>query len=185
MFKFVWFLWSTSSLLVGFLQLAGGTNAHTVHGLKKVGLFQTSMSSTCSSLFLSYYILHFPPALRDFCSSDHLVYSDGSSQALIGGVAYGGYARKVLFAFFNPKLLQLWLSHLHILYYVVPLSTNIKFWIFLFQIVGRVLSRIGRNHGGVHIEDYAHHFVEAVAEALALVGTVKSSLMDPSLVTSQ
>lgn len=28
--------------MAGFLQLAGGTNAHTVDGLKKVGLFQTT-----------------------------------------------------------------------------------------------------------------------------------------------
>lgn len=29
-----------SLIMIGFLQLAGGTNAHTVTGLKKHGLFQ-------------------------------------------------------------------------------------------------------------------------------------------------
>ncbi|XP_071720617.1 uncharacterized protein [Rutidosis leptorrhynchoides] len=58
----------------GFLQLAGGTNAHTVDGLRKHNLFQTttirenSESSTASS----------------------------NSNALIGGIAYGGYARKIV-----------------------------------------------------------------------------------------
>lgn len=38
---------------VGFLQLAGGTNAHTVAGLKKHGLFQTkSFSGVVSSLII-------------------------------------------------------------------------------------------------------------------------------------
>lgn len=54
----------------GFLQLAGGTNAHTVDGLKKWGLFKTATSAK---------------------NSPH-----GSSHALIGGIAYGGYARKVV-----------------------------------------------------------------------------------------
>ena len=47
----------------GFLQLAGGTNAHTVDGLRKVGLFRTSSSSSMVaslSHFISAYILvHF------------------------------------------------------------------------------------------------------------------------------
>jgi hypothetical protein len=31
--------------MAGFLQLAGGTNAHTIEGLKKEGLFQTTSLS--------------------------------------------------------------------------------------------------------------------------------------------
>ncbi|XP_047308138.1 uncharacterized protein LOC124911674 isoform X2 [Impatiens glandulifera] len=51
----------------GFLQLAGGTNAHTVDGLKHKRLFQVSK-----------------PGLSV------------STHALIGGVAFGGYARKIV-----------------------------------------------------------------------------------------
>ncbi|XLT90286.1 hypothetical protein HN873_011961, partial [Arachis hypogaea] len=51
----------------GFLQLAGGTNAHTIDGLRKKGLFQTTSI---------------------------VVDSSNSPDALIGGIAYGGYARK-------------------------------------------------------------------------------------------
>lgn len=58
----------------GFLQLAGGTNAHTVDGLKKEGLFQTSISS------------------KETMNSNSI----GSSDALIAGIAYGGYARKIV-----------------------------------------------------------------------------------------
>ncbi|KAM7277626.1 hypothetical protein ACFE04_004760 [Oxalis oulophora] len=47
----------------GFLQLAGGTNAHTVNGLSKEGLFQKA---------------------------------HGADFSLIGGIAYGGYARKIV-----------------------------------------------------------------------------------------
>jgi hypothetical protein len=57
----------------GFYQLAGGTNSYTVDYLKKAGLFQSSNwnSGTATSEMAS------------------------SHQALIGGIAYGGYARKV------------------------------------------------------------------------------------------
>nr|XP_043610420.1 uncharacterized protein LOC122582124 isoform X2 [Erigeron canadensis] len=57
----------------GFLQLAGGTNAHTVEGLRKENLFQTR--SICENLESSLV---------------------SSSNALIGGIAYGGYARKIV-----------------------------------------------------------------------------------------
>ncbi|KAL8139698.1 hypothetical protein V2J09_005719 [Rumex salicifolius] len=50
----------------GFLQLAGGTNAHTVHGLIKEGIFQTSFES------------------------------HGRTSPVISGVAFGGYARKIV-----------------------------------------------------------------------------------------
>ncbi|XLU53118.1 hypothetical protein S245_047766 [Arachis hypogaea] len=53
----------------GFLQLAGGTNAHTIDGLRKKGLFQTTSIAVDSS---------------------------NSADALIGGIAYGGYARKIV-----------------------------------------------------------------------------------------
>ncbi|XP_078444227.1 uncharacterized protein LOC144713504 isoform X2 [Wolffia australiana] len=56
----------------GFLQLAGGTNAHTVNSLKKAGLFRTKSNF------------------------DRVVGSASCSggDAMIGGVAFGGYARK-------------------------------------------------------------------------------------------
>lgn len=63
-----------------------------------------------------------------------------SQQALIGGVAYGGYARKI---------------------------------------VGRVLSRMVTRHGHAHIEDHPEFLFEALQEALALVGPVKSYNLDP------
>ncbi|KAK1374725.1 hypothetical protein POM88_030918 [Heracleum sosnowskyi] len=59
----------------GFLQLAGGTNAHTVDGLRKHRLFQTTTTSTKSE-------------------NKDLRSTSPSSTTLIGGVAYGGYARK-------------------------------------------------------------------------------------------
>ncbi|CAK7326344.1 unnamed protein product [Dovyalis caffra] len=58
----------------GFFQLAGGTNAHTVEGLKREGLFQTTLVAKNSKDKKSI------PA----------------SHALIGGIAYGGYARKIV-----------------------------------------------------------------------------------------
>ncbi|KAG5011719.1 hypothetical protein JHK86_023980 [Glycine max] len=61
----------------GFLQLAGGTNAHTIDGLKKEGLFQTTISEY----------------LHDDTSTTS---SSDSSHALISGIAYGGYARKIV-----------------------------------------------------------------------------------------
>ncbi|XP_021291169.1 uncharacterized protein LOC110421816 isoform X2 [Herrania umbratica] len=91
----------------GFLQLAGGTNAHTVDGLKKRGLFQTHITSGA------------PKQLH----------------SLIGGIAYGGYARKI---------------------------------------VGRVLSSMHSQHGLTSIEHHPEHLLEALKEALYLVGTVKS-----------
>lgn len=61
----------------GFLQLAGGTNAHTVTGLKNKGLLQTT---ACQN------------------STDKAFPSDSPrlSHASISGVAYGGYARKIV-----------------------------------------------------------------------------------------
>lgn len=100
----------------GFFQLAGGTNAHTVEGLKKEGLFQTTLVAENSK------------------DNRSMPTSLASSHALIGGIAYGGYARKI---------------------------------------VGRVLSSMRSQHGLVHIEDYPEHLLQALANALDLVGTVK------------
>nr|XP_023876585.1 uncharacterized protein LOC111989011 isoform X5 [Quercus suber] len=101
----------------GFLQLAGGTNAHTVDGLKKMGLFQTtSITKNPKDEILTASL-------------------PNSLHALIGGIAYGGYARKI---------------------------------------VGRVLSSMQSQYGVARIEDYPEHLLEALREALALVGTVKS-----------
>uniref|UniRef100_A0A0A0KG51 4Fe-4S ferredoxin-type domain-containing protein n=2 Tax=Cucumis sativus TaxID=3659 RepID=A0A0A0KG51_CUCSA len=58
----------------GFLQLAGGTNFHTVDGLKKERLFQSASTIKNSTI-------------EELSSS---------SNALIGGIAYGGYARKIV-----------------------------------------------------------------------------------------
>ncbi|KAK8622502.1 hypothetical protein V6N13_117413 [Hibiscus sabdariffa] len=92
----------------GFLQLAGGTNVHTVNGLKKRGLFQTHITSGAEH--------------------NHL-------HSLIGGIAFGGYARKI---------------------------------------VGRVLSSMRSQHGDTGIEHHAEHLLNALKEALHLVGSVKS-----------
>ncbi|XP_057486294.1 uncharacterized protein LOC130772469 isoform X2 [Actinidia eriantha] len=59
----------------GFLQLAGGTNAHTVDGLKREGLFQVATIPSDETV---------------------LANSSTSLHALVGGVAYGGYARKIV-----------------------------------------------------------------------------------------
>ncbi|KAK4799073.1 hypothetical protein SAY86_024438 [Trapa natans] len=73
----------------GFLQLAGGTNNHTVAGMKKHGLFQTKSFLVASM------------------NEDAEV---GSLQALIGGVAYGGYARKIVGRILNSMQSQHGLS---------------------------------------------------------------------------
>ncbi|CAI0626583.1 unnamed protein product [Linum tenue] len=59
---------------ISFLQLAGGTNAHTADGLRKEGLFQTTLEN----------------------SNDVRSVLASPSSAFIGGVAYGGYARKIV-----------------------------------------------------------------------------------------
>nr|XP_023876583.1 uncharacterized protein LOC111989011 isoform X3 [Quercus suber] len=67
----------------GFLQLAGGTNAHTVDGLKKMGLFQTtSITKNPKDEILTASL-------------------PNSLHALIGGIAYGGYARKVGYSYIH------------------------------------------------------------------------------------
>ncbi|KAF6982834.1 hypothetical protein CFC21_001172 [Triticum aestivum] len=96
---------------LGFYQLAGGTNLYTVDCLKKAGLF---MARTL-------------PGTR---TTEKV----GSQEALIGGIAYGGYARKI---------------------------------------VGRVLRKIPSELGRVRIEDHPGYLLEALQEALSLVGPVK------------
>lgn len=63
----------------GFLQLAGGTNAYTVDGLKREKLFQTT---TLSGIPENESVPSLSPG--------------SSNNALIGGIAFGGYARKVV-----------------------------------------------------------------------------------------
>ncbi|XP_066362926.1 uncharacterized protein [Miscanthus floridulus] len=102
----------------GFYQLAGGTNAYTIDCLKKAGLFQSiSVAGTAASEMAS------------------------SHQALIGGIAYGGYARKI---------------------------------------VGRALRKIPEQFGPVRIEEHPDHLLEALQEAMSLVGTVKGYISSPS-----
>ncbi|KAL2921141.1 NADH-quinone oxidoreductase subunit I 2 [Bienertia sinuspersici] len=59
----------------GFFQLAGGTNAHTVNGLKEHGLFQINGN------------------VEDGILTRKM---SGSHNSFIGGIAYGGYARKIV-----------------------------------------------------------------------------------------
>ncbi|KAF5471586.1 hypothetical protein F2P56_008366, partial [Juglans regia] len=109
----------------GFLQLAGGTNIHTVDGLKKMGLFQTTSITNNSN------------------DERMTATSPSSLHALVGGIAYGGYARKI---------------------------------------VGRVLRSLQSQNGVARIEDYPDQLLEALREALALVGTSKCH--DPLLTMS-
>lgn len=89
--------------MAGFLQLAGGTNAHTVDGLKKVGLFRTK-AFTSKKIFsylllFSFSYIRLSWLLFLFLLILFLLGNSGdkkhSLRASIGGVAYGGYARKV------------------------------------------------------------------------------------------
>lgn len=63
------------NLTVGFIQLAGGTNAQTMDSLKREGLFLAALPG---------------------------------QEAVIAGVAYGGYARKVSLSdlFFEHKYMS-------------------------------------------------------------------------------
>ncbi|KAM6545022.1 hypothetical protein CsatB_025758 [Cannabis sativa] len=110
---------ATSERPSGFLQLAGGTNAHTVDGLKKAGLFKK------------------PSSLFDNSSDENMNEAgppNSMQPSVVAGVAYGGYARKI---------------------------------------VGRILSRMQSQQGGAHIEEHPDHLLQALKEALSLVGTVK------------
>lgn len=62
----------------GYLQLAGGTNAHTADGLKREALFQMST-------------MH-----ENVETESELPLLPHSNDALISGVAFGGYARKIV-----------------------------------------------------------------------------------------
>uniref|UniRef100_A0A0D9WD22 4Fe-4S ferredoxin-type domain-containing protein n=1 Tax=Leersia perrieri TaxID=77586 RepID=A0A0D9WD22_9ORYZ len=110
---------SISNRPPGFYQLAGGTNAYTVDCLKKAGLFQSTT---------------FPGAATSGVAD--------REQAFIGGIAYGGYARKI---------------------------------------VGRVLRKIPAQFGHARIEDHPDYLLEALQEALSLVGPVKGYPTLPSL----
>ncbi|CAN6326761.1 unnamed protein product, partial [Urochloa humidicola] len=102
---------SVSEKPPGFYQLAGGTNSYTIDCLKKTGLFQSTT---------------FPGKETTEMIS--------SQQAFIGGIAYGGYARKI---------------------------------------IGRTLRKLPAQFGRVRIEDHPDHLLEALQEALSLVGPVK------------
>ncbi|KAJ1261813.1 hypothetical protein BS78_09G059200 [Paspalum vaginatum] len=102
----------------GFYQLAGGTNSYTIDCLKKADLFQSiTLPGTATSQTIR------------------------SRQALIGGIAYGGYARKI---------------------------------------VGRTLRKVPVQFGCVRIEDHPDHLLEALEEALSLVGPVKGYISSSS-----
>ncbi|KAG6513263.1 hypothetical protein ZIOFF_023576 [Zingiber officinale] len=103
----------------GFYQLAGGTNAFTIESLKKYGLFQTN--------HIDYVIGNSSEARIEDEQID-------PRQAYIGGIAYGGYARKI---------------------------------------VGKVLCKLPRQDGHAWIEDHPEYLLEALNEALTLVGPVK------------
>ncbi|XP_042055203.1 uncharacterized protein LOC121799793 [Salvia splendens] len=76
--KFALHLASLEDKPKGFLQLAGGTNAHTVEGLKKERLFRTT-------------------SISDDSKGEKVpLDSPETSHALISGVAFGGYARKIV-----------------------------------------------------------------------------------------
>ncbi|KAF0926454.1 hypothetical protein E2562_025299 [Oryza meyeriana var. granulata] len=108
---------SVSNRPPGFYQLAGGTNPYTVDCLKKAGLFQSTTFPATSGV-------------------------TDCQQALIGGIAYGGYARKI---------------------------------------VGRVLRKVTAQFGHARIEDHPDYLLEALKEALSLVGPVKGYPTLPSL----
>ncbi|XP_057852352.2 uncharacterized protein LOC131062658 isoform X2 [Cryptomeria japonica] len=109
----------------GFLQLAGGTNSYTIEALKRIDLFQTTSIPDCAMESANITVPF---------EAGKQIYTD----ALIAGVAYGGYARKV---------------------------------------VGRVLHKMydseDSNFVRLHIEQYPHFLLEALEEALALVGPMK------------
>lgn len=90
---------------------------------------------------------------------------------MIGGVAYGGYARKVilqLYTFLTSYNFSFTcvrkLRHKFVL--------TERLFIFI-QIVGRILSSMQLQHGITGIEDYPEHLLQALREALALVGKIK------------
>ncbi|CAM6116822.1 unnamed protein product [Calypogeia fissa] len=104
----------------GFLQLAGGTNAHTVTYMKKNGLcgLSTPLTTVIEGLSIG--------------------------EALISGVAFGGYARKVVSKFFQ-KMHDNHKEH----------------------------DSLSVDHGRLLLEHYPSLMIGAVQEAIALVDTVK------------
>ncbi|KAH9325665.1 hypothetical protein KI387_005843, partial [Taxus chinensis] len=109
----------------GFLQLAGGTNSNTIESLKRIGLFRTASIRDCG--------MESENRTRSY-EVGKQIYKD----ALIAGVAYGGYARKV---------------------------------------VGRVLCKMYNFQDSysarLHIEQHPHLLLQALEEAVALVGPIK------------
>ncbi|XP_042375290.1 uncharacterized protein LOC121969327 isoform X2 [Zingiber officinale] len=104
----------------GFYQLAGGTNAFTIESLKKYGLFQTN--------HIDYVIGNSSEARIEDEQID-------PRQAYIGGIAYGGYARKVLCSPFRSSATtsistskSIFVSILHMFYF---LKLSFLFSVFL------------------------------------------------------
>ncbi|XP_020097476.1 uncharacterized protein LOC109716437 isoform X5 [Ananas comosus] len=134
---------STQDKPHGFYQVAGGTNSHTIDCLKKVGLFQA---------------VNFPERSSETSGAAKL---DGSKQALIGGIAYGGYARKQID---TSKNLLLSKAEMYFTTREHKLQS---------KIVGRVLRKIPTQHGHARIEDHLEFLLEALKEASSLLGPVK------------
>jgi len=55
-----------------------------------------------------------------------------------------------------------------------------NFFLHTSQIVGRALRKIPEQFGPVRIEEHPDHLLEALQEAMSLVGTVKGYISSPS-----
>ncbi|CAM6097697.1 unnamed protein product [Calypogeia fissa] len=117
----------------GYLQLAGGTNAHTVTSMKEHGLCgpSTPLTTDCNRL-------------TDTFAGSTVIEGLSIGEALISGVAFGGYARKVVSKFFQ-KMHDNHKEH----------------------------DSLSMDHGRLLLEHYPSLMIGAVQEAIALVDTVK------------
>lgn len=70
----------------------------------------------------------------------------------------------------NTEMYHLFIS-IHFLSFLVSSSQSL--FHIIIQIVGRVLRSMQSQHGIARIEDHPEHLLEALREALALVGTAK------------
>ncbi len=76
--------------LPGFVQLAGGTNHHTVPKLRTLGLLQSDLAKTTSPLPMA------AASFADTSTNTSITPQRGSSLQTLAGVAYGSYARTLL-----------------------------------------------------------------------------------------
>lgn len=178
----------TNKLLVsssGFLQLAGGTNLHTVDGLKKENLFQST--STPSKFDTSPIYSFTMPVSQSWSNISISTFSDFDEWRVIGKIVQ----LNACFDWWH----RLWglcpeskLVHWHCIHIMTKFEftsskvfsiINVKYVV---QIVGRVLSSMQKQNGDANIENYPYYLLAALGEALALVGTVKC--YDPSLLSS-